>query len=63
MEITLQDVAIRWQGTQWYAYNAGEPTPYATPDWSTAIGDITVEEILMLFGSARIIFLPATSKT
>jgi len=53
------DIAIRWVGHQWIAYNVGRTTTYSSKFWSTGIGDIEFDEVLTLFRRyASVMFLP-----
>jgi hypothetical protein len=54
------DVAVRWEGRQWRAYNIGAVPPFAShQDWSTALGELEVEEIQTLFRNVNLTFWPA----
>jgi len=56
----LIDVAVRWEGNQWIAYNIGRKPEYAEKGWTTSLGDCSPEDILdMLFCNSSVTFLPA----
>ena len=56
----LIDVAVRWEGNQWIAYNIGRKPKEASKYWSTSLGAASAEDILeMLFCNSSVIFLPA----
>jgi len=56
--LTLEHVTLRWMGTHWRAYNAGEPTPHCQRHWSTSLGSATAEEALDMFRSSTVTFWP-----
>jgi hypothetical protein len=61
--MTKLDIAVRWEGRQWIAYNTGVAPPYAaSQNWSTALGDIDVEDIQTLFRNMNLTFLPTDTR-
>lgn len=56
------DIAVRWEGTGWVAYNVGAKPPHAAWNWSTSLGPITIEEIHNLFRNSNVLFLPPGEK-
>lgn len=55
----MERVEIRKIDGRWHAFNAGPIVGnISSPSWSTCLGDITVEEILVLFRSATVVFPP-----
>lgn len=59
MQIGLIDVAIRWEGSHWVAFNIGHPPPSAAPNWSSPLGLIELDEIFDMFRNSNIVILPA----
>lgn len=59
-DFRLTDVAVRWEGAGWTAYNIGRCPTYADQSWSTALGACEVEDIIsMLFLNSIVVFLPS----
>jgi hypothetical protein len=59
MRIGLTEVALRWEGVSFRAYNNGEPPPFCNRDWSTRLGTTEIEEAIALFPNSAITLLPA----
>lgn len=55
----LIDVAIRWQDGRWVAFNIGPKPPFAHADWSSPLGNIDFDEVLVMFRNSTITILPA----
>jgi len=56
--LTLEEVAFRFEGHGWVAYNIGPPTPWCAKSWSTALGTDDVEDLFTLFRHSNLTFLP-----
>ena len=52
------DIAVRWEGHQWRAYNIGKPAVNCSEHWSTGLGPLEVDEIFTLFSHSNVTFLP-----
>ena len=61
-DISLIDVAVRWEAHGWVAYNIGPRPLHASKFWSTAIGPAEIDEVFDLFRNSNLTFLPALEK-
>jgi hypothetical protein len=54
------DVAARWEGQHWVAYNIGRRlNPHSAQNWSTSLGvRAEIDDVFAWFRHASIIFLP-----
>jgi hypothetical protein len=59
------DVAVRWEGQHWVAYNIGRRlNPHSAQNWSTPLeARAGIEDVLVWFRHANIIFLPGIAES